>query len=62
MFALMLSEADPTLDVAKIIAMLLIHDIVEIDAGVGRAGRGGAHLRAPAPYSAGQVPVALARI
>lgn len=33
MFALMLGEADPTLDVAKIVAMLLIHDIVEIDAG-----------------------------
>jgi putative hydrolase of HD superfamily len=29
----MLSETDPTLDVAKIIAMLLIHDIVEIAAG-----------------------------
>ena len=33
MFALVLSEADPTLDVAKVVAMLLIHDIVEIDAG-----------------------------
>jgi putative hydrolases of HD superfamily len=33
MFALVLSEGDPTLDVTKIIAMLLIHDIVEIDAG-----------------------------
>ncbi|WP_158933183.1 HD family hydrolase [Acidisphaera sp. S103] len=33
MFALVLSEADPALDVAKIVAMLLIHDIVEIDAG-----------------------------
>jgi putative hydrolase of HD superfamily len=33
MFALVLSEADPALDLAKIVAMLLIHDIVEIDAG-----------------------------
>jgi putative hydrolases of HD superfamily len=33
MFGLVLSDADPTLDTAKIIAMLLIHDIVEIDAG-----------------------------
>ena len=32
MFALVLVEA-PDLDVAKIIAMLLVHDIVEIDAG-----------------------------
>ncbi|WP_158920870.1 HD family hydrolase [Acidisphaera sp. S103] len=33
MFALVLGEADPTLDLAKVVAMLLIHDIVEIDAG-----------------------------
>jgi len=33
MFALVLSEAGPAVDVAKVIAMLLIHDIVEIDAG-----------------------------
>jgi len=33
MFALVLSEADPMLDFTKIVSMLLIHDIVEIDAG-----------------------------
>jgi putative hydrolases of HD superfamily len=33
MFALVLGEAHPAVDVAKIITMLLIHDIVEIDAG-----------------------------
>lgn len=33
MFALVLGEADPALDLAKVVAMLLIHDIVEIDAG-----------------------------
>jgi putative hydrolase of HD superfamily len=33
MFALVLSEIDPAIDVARVIAMLLIHDIVEIDAG-----------------------------
>jgi putative hydrolase of HD superfamily len=32
-FALVLSEADQTIDAARVIAMLLIHDIVEIDAG-----------------------------
>jgi putative hydrolase of HD superfamily len=33
MFALVLSEVDQSINVAKVIAMLLIHDIVEIDAG-----------------------------
>lgn len=32
MFALILADDDPSLNVAKIIAMLLIHDVVEIDA------------------------------
>jgi putative hydrolase of HD superfamily len=33
MFAMILAGDDDTLDVGKIISMLLIHDIVEIDAG-----------------------------
>lgn len=33
MFALVLSETGPAVDVAKVVTMLLIHDIVEIDAG-----------------------------
>ncbi len=33
MFALILGEGEPSLDIGRVIAMLLIHDIVEIDAG-----------------------------